>query len=107
MSYIGGVKSYTNIDLINHKIDYKLGNGIVSILNSCDEEVHPVTRHCDRTMLTQSIGILTSNTIKDNNLNLAKPKDLLSMMSSNGKENIETLDKVLKDYFEGNILLIY
>ena len=69
------------------------------IVNSCDGTVHPVTRFCNRTILTQSISIITSTTIRNNNWNLAKPKDLLSIMSSNGKENIETLAKVFKDYF--------
>ena len=58
------MESHANCDLINHNIDYKAGNGIVVIVNSCDGTVHPVTRCCDRTMLTHSIGILTSNAIK-------------------------------------------
>ena len=69
-------------------------------MSSCDGAAHLVTRHCYRTMLTQSIGILTSNTTQNNNRNLAKSRDLLSTMISNGNENIETLDEVFKDYFD-------
>ena len=68
----------------------------MAIVNSCDGAVHTVTRTCDRTILTQSIGIITSNAIKNNNRNLAKPKDLISMTSSNGKENIEILKYWIK-----------
>ena len=53
MSYTWGVESCSNHVLINHKIDYKTGNVIVVIMNSCDGAVHIVTRYCDRTMLTQ------------------------------------------------------
>ena len=63
MSHIEGVESHANRDLINHSIDHKAGDGIVAIVNSCDGVVHPITRHCDRTILTQSIGVLTSNAI--------------------------------------------
>ena len=33
-------------------------------------------------------------------MNLAKPNDLLSIMSSNGKENNETLEKLFHNYFK-------
>ena len=99
ISYIEGIKSFVDRDLTNHDIDYKSDNRPIVIVNSADGAVHPVTRYCDRTTLTQSISLMTSNTIRNNNRNLAKPMNLLSIMSSNGKENIETLSKVFKDYF--------
>ena len=37
---------------------------------------------------------------KNHNINLAKPNNLLSIMSSNGKEIIDTLDEVFKYFFE-------
>ena len=93
------MESYANRDLVNHNMNHKLDNGTIAIVNSCDGAVHPVTRCCDRSMMTQSISIVTSTTIKNNNRNLAKPKDLLSVMSSNSKEKIEILDEFFKDYF--------
>ena len=68
-------------------------------MNSCDGAVHPITRFCDRVTLTQSISIITPNAIRNSNWNLAKPKNLISIISSNGKENIEILSKVFKDFF--------
>ena len=64
MSHIDQVESCANRDLINHNIDHRVSNGIMEIFNSCDGEVHPVTRCCNRTILTQSIVILISNAIK-------------------------------------------
>ena len=96
ISSIEGVESCANRNLVNHDMNCKLDNGIAVIVNSCNLVVHPVARYCNRTILTQLISIVTSNVIKNNNHNLARPKDLLSIMSSNGKENIEILDEVLK-----------
>ena len=107
MSHIDQVESCANRDLINHNIDCKVGNGIVAIVNSCDGAVHPVTRHCNRTILTQSIGILTSNTINNNNRNLANHKDLLSTMSSNGRKILKHWMKCSKIILRKNILLVY
>ena len=72
---------------------------MIVIANSCNIAVHPVARHYNRTTFTQSIFIIASNVIRNNYCNLAKPMDLLSMMSSNGEKNIETRDKVFKNYF--------
>ena len=60
MSHVEGVESRANRDLTNQNIDCKVVNGVVTIVSSCDGVVHPLTRHCDRTMLTWSIGVLKS-----------------------------------------------
>ena len=106
MSYAEGVQSCVNHDLVNHDTNNQSDDEMIVIVNICDGAVHPVTICCDRTMLTQSISIIKSNTIRNNNRNLAKPTDLLSTMSSNGKENFETLDKIFKDCFMEKHLLI-
>lgn len=67
--------------------------------NGYDGAVHLVIRYFDRIILTQSISITISNAIRNNDCNPGKPKDLLSTMSSNGKENINALDKIFKGYF--------
>ena len=103
-----GIKSFADRDLTNCNVDCKSENRLLAIVNSADGAAHPVTRHCDRAILTQSISLLTSTTMQNHNRNLAKSKNLLSAMSSNGKENIETLSKVFKDYFaeKGSIQLL-
>ena len=108
ISHIEGIKSFADRDLTNHNIDYKSDNRLLVIANSADGAVHPVTRYCNRAILTQSISLLTSTTMRNHNRNLAKPKNLLSIMSSNGKENIEALSKAFKDYFaeKGSIQLL-
>ena len=48
-------------DLISYNIDYKLDNGIIVIVNSCDGVVHLVITYYNRIILTQSNFIITSN----------------------------------------------
>ena len=51
-------------------------------------------------MSTQQTCTLTQDSIVSNNRNLSKPSNLLSTLSSNGKENIATLDNAFNDYFK-------
>ena len=83
----------------NHDSD----DDIVVIVKSCDGAVHPVTRCCNRTILTQSMSLLSKDSIKKNKRNLSKPRDLLSIISLNGKENVETLDQTFSSYFGGKL----
>ena len=78
---------------------YELDGGLIVIAKIYDGAVHPVARHCGRTILTQSISIATTNAMKNDDRNLYKSNNILSAISSNGKENTETLDKVFKDHF--------
>ena len=90
---------------MNHNIDCKSDDKPTATVNSADGAVHPFSGHCDRTTLTQSISLMTSNTTRNNDRNLAKPKNLLSTMSSNGEENIGISDEVFKDYFTTKIII--
>jgi len=52
MSYIEGIQSFVDHDLVNYKIDYKLDDKTIVIVNSYDSAIHPVTRFCNRAILT-------------------------------------------------------
>ena len=72
---------------------------IAVIVNSCDGAMRLVATDCDRTMFTQSIVILSKSSMSENRINLANPGDSLSMMSSNGEDNVETISQVLSTCF--------
>ena len=69
------------------------------IANSCDGTVHPTTKWCDRKILTQNICLVRTTCTKFNCRNLVAPGNLLSIMSSNGKEDAKTMDNVFEHYF--------
>ena len=69
------------------------------IVNICDSFAHPVARYFDRTALAQSTGFSSKSITRENKRNLAKPGDSLSIMISNGKENVETLLQKFNTYF--------
>ena len=63
ISYINGIQSFAKRDFDSYNVKHDNDDEHVVIVNSCDGVVHPVTRHCDRTMLTQSISILSEHII--------------------------------------------
>ena len=99
LDFIDSIKSYVDRDRSKFGIMYNNNDEIVCIVNSCDGAIHPVTKFCDRTILTQSIGILTPTSVKYHNRNLATPGNLMTLMSTNGKEDTKTLDNVFEHYF--------
>ena len=52
---IWALESHALRDRAQRSIDYKVNNNVGAIFNSCDGAAHPVTRHCERTVLVQSI----------------------------------------------------
>ena len=100
ITFIDDIKSYVNHDESKYGITCNNNDEIVCIINSYDRTVHPVTKYCDRTILTQSISILTPPSIQNNIRNLAKRNNLLIIMSTNGKEDIKTLDNIFEHYFQ-------
>ena len=98
MDLISAFRSCVKRDEDKHGISYSLSD-TSCIVNSCDGAVLHVTKHCDHTILTQTIRLLTSTTIKLNKRNLATSRNLLSIMSMNGKEDLKTMDNIFEDYF--------
>ena len=72
---------------------------LVRIVNSCDGDIHHVTKCCDQTILIQSISIVTPSSAQYFKRNLAAPNNLMTMMSTNGKEDTKTLDNILEHCF--------
>ena len=70
-------------------------NNTIYIVNSINGAVYPVTKYCDCTILTQSFSLITSTTVMYQNKNLSSPSNLLSIMSTNGKEDTKMLSNVL------------
>ena len=52
MSYIVGMQSFINHNLVNHNINYKLDDRAIVIVNSCNIMVCPITRYCNMEILT-------------------------------------------------------
>ena len=92
LSWIKGIKSFAERDRENHNVICTSDDYIIVIVKSCDGAIHPVTRCCDRTMFTQLMSSLSKDSIKQNKRNLTKPRDLISTMSSNGRDNIENIE---------------
>ena len=60
------MQSFVNRDFVNHIMSYESDDGLIVIVSSCYGVVRPVARHCDRTILTQFISIVTTNTTQQN-----------------------------------------
>ena len=83
----------------HHDIKCSDNDEIVIIISSCNGGTRRVVRHSDKTMLAQTTGVLSKSSMSENKRNLAKPGNLLSTMSSNGKENVENISKALETCF--------
>ena len=99
MNLCNALRSHGSRDKIKNNVDYSNSNESNGVINSCDRAAHPVTQHHDRTMLTQMISIITKISVRKNK-NLATPNSLLSIMSTNGKECIDTFNTIFNNYFE-------
>ena len=98
MNLCDAIRSYANRDKIKNDINYSNSNKSIGIINSCNRAVHHVTRYYDRTILTQMISLITKTSIGKNK-NLATPNSLLSIMSTNGKECVNTFKTIFNNYF--------
>ena len=99
MNLCDTIRSYTNRDKIKNDIDYSNSNESIGIINSCDRAVHSMTRYCDRTILTQTISLITKTSIGKNK-NLVTPNSLLSIISTNGKECVDIFNTIFNNYFQ-------
>ena len=99
MDFVDSMKSCVDRNRSKFGIMYNGNEEIACVVNSCDGAIHPVTKFCDRTILTQSIGTLTPTLVQHFNRNLATLGNLITTMSTSGKEDAKTLDNVFEHYF--------
>ena len=98
MDFADAIKTRIERNKIEYNITHN-GDNAMRIVNSCDGAAYPVIKHCDRTILTQSLCLLTLTSVIDHSRNLSSLSNLLSTMSTNGEENTKTLDNALQHHF--------
>ena len=100
MNFFDALKSHMQRDKVKHGVDCSNNNETSAMINSYDSALRPVTRHYDRTILTQTIRMVTRTLIETKNKNLSAPNHLLTIMSINGKECADTVDAIFNKYFQ-------
>ena len=85
MDFVAGIKSCISRDESSYGISHGNNEEIVCIVNSFDRAIHPVTKFCDGTILTQTIAMSDPSYVRYHKGNLSTPNNLMSIMSLNGK----------------------
>ena len=100
MYFAQGAKLHATHDIGRHGAKNDNDDEIVCVINSCDGAIHSVTKFCNKTVLTQTTSMLAPSSAREVKRDLAATGDLLSIMSTNGKDDTKILDNMFQHYFD-------
>ena len=98
--FCDAINSCVRRDLKKKKITSNSDDKVVCIIKSCDGATHSVTKHCYITIITQTSSIFMPLSIENHNKNLSTLCHLLSIISTNGKKDINVVGNSFGHYFE-------